>query len=85
MACMGLPCDEANPLQVVSGGGSVMRQFFYDDNEPIVDRRGRVISLQMAVSAPCRYSRWLRMKAAGEVGTSDDLRRFLHKERSHQQ
>lgn len=22
---MGLPCDEANPLQVVSGGGSVMR------------------------------------------------------------
>jgi len=81
---MGVSCDEKAAEQGLVGGGSVMRQFFYDDNEPIVDRRGRVISLQTAVSAPCRYSRWLRMKAAGEVGTSDDLRRFLLKERSHQ-
>ena len=56
-----------------------MKPFFYDDDESIIDRHGRVISLQMAISAPCRYSRWLEMKAAGEVGTKDDLSRFLKK------
>ena len=58
-----------------------MKPFFYDDDEPIINRHGQVISLQLAISAPCRYRRWLEMKAAGEVGTKDDLRRFLKRER----
>ena len=41
-----------------------MKPFFYDDDEPIIDRHGRVISLQVAISAPCRYSRILKERAA---------------------
>lgn len=58
-----------------------MKQFFYDDDEPIVNDHKQVISLQLAISAPCRYRRWLEMKEAGEIGTQDDLHRFLREQR----